>query len=98
MIGNIWLFGRFCPCIKRKPKEDTLKKLLIVGALAFAATGIAQTASAAEFYVVRDATTKKCTVVESKPTTTTTTIVDNGTFKTKEEAEACMNMITVSTD
>ena len=35
--------------------EDTLKKLLIVGALAFAATSIAQNASAAEFYVVRDA-------------------------------------------
>jgi hypothetical protein len=35
---------------------------------------------------VRDATTKKCTVVDTKPTTTTTTIVDNGTFKTKAES------------
>ena len=50
----------------------------------------AQTAVAAEFYVVRDATTKKCTVVDTKPTTTTTTIVDNGTYKTKTEAESGM--------
>jgi len=74
-----------------------MKKFLMIGALAFAATGIAQTASAAEFYVVRDATTKKCTVVESKPTTTTTTIVDNGTFKTKTEAETGMKTMKVCT-
>ena len=75
-----------------------MKKFLMIGALAFAATSIAQTASAAEFYVVRDATTKKCTVVESKPTTTTTTIVDNGTFKTKTEAEAGMKTTKVCTE
>ena len=75
-----------------------MKKFLMIGALAFAVTGIAQTASAAEFYVVRDATTKKCTVVESKPTTTTTTIVDNGTFKTKTEAEAGMKTTKVCTE
>jgi hypothetical protein len=44
-------------------------------------------ADAAEFYVVRDATTKKCTIVDTKPTTTTTTIVDNGTFKTKTKTK-----------
>jgi hypothetical protein len=74
-----------------------LKKTLIVGALAFAATSIAQTASAAEFYVVRDATTKKCTIVDTKPTTTTTTIVDNGTFKTRTEAETSMRTMKVCT-
>src|SRR6202051_2163587 len=73
-----------------KLEEDALNKTLIVGALAFAAVSIAQTANAAEFYVVRDATTKKCTIVDSKPTTTTTTIVDDGTFKTKTEAETGM--------
>jgi hypothetical protein len=52
------------------------------------ATYSRQCAAAAEFYVVRDATTKKCTVVDTKPTTTTTTIVDNGTFKTKTKAES----------
>ena len=59
-----------------------MKKILMIGALAFAASSIAQTASAQEVYVVRDATTKKCTIVDTKPTTTTTTIVDNGTLKT----------------
>jgi hypothetical protein len=36
---------------------------------------------------VRDTTTKKCTVVDSKPTTTTTTVVGDGVYKTKVEAE-----------
>jgi hypothetical protein len=79
-------------------KEDTLKKILFVGALAFAAGSFAQSASAAEFYVVRDATTKKCTVVDTKPTTTTTTVVDNGTYKTKTEAETGMKSTKVCTE
>jgi hypothetical protein len=74
-----------------------LRKILLVGALAVVATSIAQTASAAEFYVVRDATTKKCTIVDTKPTTTTTTIVDNGTFKTRTEAETGMKTMKVCT-
>jgi hypothetical protein len=78
-------------------KEDTLKKILFAGALAFAAGSFAQSASAAEFYVVRDATTKKCTVVDTKPTTTTTTVVDNGTYKTKTEAETGMKSTKVCT-
>ena len=74
-----------------------MKKILIAGALAFAASSIAQTASAQEVYVVRDATTKKCTIVDTKPTTTTTTIVDNGTFKTRTEAETGMKTMKVCT-
>jgi hypothetical protein len=74
-----------------------LKKILMIGALAFAATAIAEAANAAEFYVVRDATTKKCTIVDTKPTTTTTTIVDNGTFKTRTEAETGMKTMKVCT-
>ena len=75
-----------------------MKKTLLIGALAFAASAIAQTAMAAEFYVVRDTTTKKCTVVDAKPTTTTTTVVDNGTFKTKTEAETGMKTMKVCTE
>lgn len=74
-----------------------MKKYLVGGTLA-AALLTAQTAMAAEFYVVRDATTKKCTVVDAKPTTTTTTIVDNGTYKTKTEAEAGMKTTKVCTE
>ena len=79
-------------------EEEILKKTLLIGALAFAASTVAQTAMAAEFYVVRDTTTKKCTVVETKPTTTTTTVVDNGTFKTKTEAETGMKTMKVCTE
>ena len=43
-----------------------------------------------EFLVVRDSTTKKCTVVDAKPTSTTTTVVENGQFPTKEQAETAM--------
>ena len=75
-----------------------MKNILLIGALAFATTSIAQTANAAEFYVVRDASTKKCTIVDTKPTTTTTTIVDNGTFKTKTEAESGMKTMKVCTE
>jgi hypothetical protein len=74
-----------------------MKKLLLVGAVsAFAMTSaFAQTS---EFYVVRDATTKKCTIVDKKPTSTTTTVVDNGVFKTKTEAETGMKSIKVCTE
>jgi hypothetical protein len=84
-------------CINKKLEEDALRKFLMIGALVFAASAVAETAVAAEFYIVRDATTKKCTVVDTKPTTTTTTIVDNGTFKTKTEAETGMKTMKVCT-
>ena len=69
----------------------------MIGTLAVAVSAFAGNAVAAEFYVVRDATTKKCTIVDTKPTTTTTTIVDNGTFKTKTEAESSMKTMKVCT-
>ena len=70
---------------------------LLIAALAITYSGIAlaQTAVVSEYYVVRDETTKKCTVVDQKPATKTTTIVDNGTFKTKTEAETGMKTIKV---
>jgi hypothetical protein len=84
--------------IAKKPEEDTLKRFLMIGALAFAATTVAETAMAAEFYVVRDSATKKCTVVETRPTSTTTTVVDNGIYKTKTEAETGMKSTKVCTE
>ena len=78
-----------------------MKKFLIAGAIAaFTATGaFAQTATVgSEFYVVRDASTKKCTIVDKRPTTTTTTVVDNGTYKTRTEAETGMKTMKVCTE
>ena len=82
----------------QKLEEDALKKFLMIGTLVLAASAVAETAVAAEFYVVRDAATKKCTIVDAKPTTTTTTIVDNGTFKTRTEAETGMKTMKVCSE
>jgi hypothetical protein len=95
--GTIGFLAGFSVSITKNLKEDTLKKLLMIGTMVFAVTTIAGTANAAEFYVVRDATTKKCTIVDTKPTTTTVTVVDNGTFKTKTEAETGMKTMKVCT-
>ena len=74
-----------------------MKKLLLSSAVvAFTiTTAFAQTT---EFCVVRDTTTKKCTIVDKKPTATTTTVVDNGTFKTRTEAETGMKTMKVCTE
>ena len=74
-----------------------MKKLLLSTAVvAFTVTSaFAQTS---EYYVVRDSTTKKCTIVDKKPTATTTTVVDNGTFKTRTEAETGMKSIKVCSE
>ncbi|HLH97844.1 MAG TPA: hypothetical protein VKW08_22265 [Xanthobacteraceae bacterium] len=49
-------------------------------------------AIAAEFYIVQDSSTKRCTVVDKKPTVKTETIVgSNGkVYATREEATAGM--------
>jgi hypothetical protein len=81
-----------------KPLEEIeMKKLIVCGALAAFALGI-QGASAAEFYIIRDATTKKCTAVDTKPTTTTTTVVGDGVYKTKTEAESAVKTTKVCTE
>ena len=77
-----------------------MKKLMISAAVAALAvtSAFAQTATVSEYYVVRDASTKKCTIVDKKPTTTTTTVVGDGVFKTKTEAETGMKSIKVCTE
>ena len=47
--------------------------------------------------VVQDASTKKCTIVDKKPTTTTIVQVGPLAFKTKTEAETGMKTIKVCT-
>ena len=70
--------------------KSILAAVLVV---AFAAPALA----ADEFYVVQDVKTKKCTVVDKKPTTTETTVVGNGVYKTKVEAETGMKTVKVCT-
>lgn len=79
--------------------EDAVTKFLLSSAIvAFSITSaFAQGTVSSEYYVVRDATTKKCTIVDKRPTTTTT-IVDNGVFKTRTEAETGMKTMKVCTE
>ncbi|UWU95005.1 hypothetical protein [Bradyrhizobium sp. CB1015] len=55
--------------------------------------------AADEFYVVQDVKTKKCTVVDKKPTDTSMTVVSpSGTiYKTRTEAESGMKTVKVCT-
>jgi hypothetical protein len=47
---------------------------------------------------VQDVKTKKCTIVDKKPTATTeTTVVSNGVYKTRVEAETGMKSVKVCT-
>ena len=64
-------------------------------ATALSTMAFAQTTTS-EYFVVQDVKTKKCTIVDKKPTTTTT-IVDNGIFKTRTEAETGMKTMKVCT-
>lgn len=70
-------------------------KVVLAAALAvsFSAPVLAE-----EFYVVRDTTTKKCTIVSQKPTTTTVTVVGDTVYKTKTEAESGMKTVKVCTE
>ncbi|WP_298879590.1 hypothetical protein [uncultured Bradyrhizobium sp.] len=55
--------------------------------------------AADEFYVVQDVKTKKCTIVDKKPTDTSTTVVSpSGTiYKSRTEAESGMKTVKVCT-
>jgi hypothetical protein len=58
---------------------------------AFATPALAQT-----FYVVQDTATKKCTIVEQKPTVSTMVVVGDGkVYSTRAEAEGAVKTITV---
>jgi hypothetical protein len=74
-----------------------MKRLLITAAVAvsFAAPAFAQS----EYYVVQDSATKRCTIMDKKPTVTTQTVVTPaGTvYKSRAEAEAGMKTVKVCT-
>lgn len=73
-----------------------MKTRLILAAAVI--TSLAAPALAAdEYWVVQDSSTKKCTVVDKKPTESTMTVVSpSGTvFKSKTEAETSMKSIKV---
>lgn len=74
-------------------------KFRIALAASMIAASVMPAFAADEFYVVQDVKTKKCTVVDRKPTDTTTTVVSpSGTiYKTRAEAETGMKSVKVCT-
>ena len=78
-------------------EEDMTFKTIAAASLivAFVTPALA----ADEFYVVQDAKTKKCTIVDKKPVDATTTVVSpSGTvYKSRTEAETGMKTVKVCT-
>jgi hypothetical protein len=77
-------------------------KTVIGSALLVAFIGVAPppaSAQTSDYYVVQDVKTKKCTIVDKKPTTTTEySILGDGTvFKSRTEAESGMKTYKVCT-
>lgn len=72
-------------------------KVKLVTAAALVASFAVPALAANEFYVVQDAKTKKCTVVDKKPTEASMTVVNpaGAIYKTKTEAEAGMKSVKV---
>ena len=72
-------------------------KIKLVAAAALVASFTVPSLAANQFYVVQDVKTKKCTVVDRKPTESSMTVVSPaGTvYKTKAEAEAGMKTVKV---
>jgi len=59
-------------------------------------TMFALPALAADYYIVQDASTKKCTVTTQKPTTTTSVVVGDGkVYTTQTEAENAIKTVKV---
>ena len=55
------------------------------------------TSGSTEYYVVQDVATKKCTIVDKKPTTTSMVQVGPVAFKSRTEAETGMSSVKVCT-
>ena len=72
-------------------------KTKLAAAVVLVAPLAAPAFAADEFYVVQDVKTKKCTVVDKKPTQSSMTIVNpaGAAYKTKAEAEAGMKTVKV---
>jgi vancomycin permeability regulator SanA len=90
-VEPIWLEARL---FDKAIKEEFMRMKLLVAAAGFAT--LATPALAAEFYIVQDTTTKRCTIVEQKPTSQTTVVVGNGTtYTTRQQAEGAMKTVKV---
>jgi hypothetical protein len=74
-------------------EEDFMRIKLLVAAAGLVA--FTTPSLAAEFYIVQDTSTKRCSIVEQRPTTQTTTVVGGKAYTTRTEAEGAMKTVKV---
>ncbi|MET0671036.1 MAG: hypothetical protein ABWY66_13650 [Xanthobacteraceae bacterium] len=72
-----------------------MTRFAMAAALATALVVPAFAQTVTEYYVVQDTSTKRCTIVDKKPTTTTMVQVGPMAFKTRTEAESGIKTIKV---
>jgi hypothetical protein len=66
------------------------KFIVAAGLVAFA------TPALADFYIVQDSSTKRCSIVEQRPTTQTSVIVGDGkVYTSRSEAEGALKTVKV---
>ncbi|MBX9738888.1 MAG: hypothetical protein K2X62_02385 [Beijerinckiaceae bacterium] len=78
-----------------------------IAAFAFSSVAVAQTSTTvttspgagSSYYIVQDASTKRCTVTREKPTTSSMTVVggDGTVYKTETEAQSAIKTTKVCT-
>ena len=90
-------FGRVEPnptyrFIRKSTEEERMLKKL---ALATAAVGLLMSTASADYYIVQEKATKKCKVVETRPTETTWIQVGPAAFKTQSDAEKQIKTVCV---
>src|SRR4030095_5643835 len=78
--------------VRRIQRRRTMLKKL---ALAMAAVGILLSTAGAEYYIVQEQATKKCKVVETRPTETTWVQVGPAAFKTQADAQKQIKTVCV---
>jgi glycerol-3-phosphate dehydrogenase len=74
-------------------EEDFMRIRLLVAAAGLVA--LTTPSLAADYYNVQDTSTKRCSIVEQRPTTQTTTIVGGKAYTTRSEAEGAMKTVKV---
>jgi hypothetical protein len=77
--------------------EEELMKFRLIAAAGLVTAFVAPALAADEFYIAQDVKTKKCTIVDKKPTDASMTVVSpSGTiYKTRTEAETGMRSVKV---
>ena len=85
-------FDEACRIYPKSTEEERMLKKL---ALATAAVGLLMSTASADYYIVQEKATKKCKVVETRPTETTWIQIGPAAFKTQSDAEKQIKTVCV---